>query len=71
MKAGLLVLAAVFAVAFCVGFTGTPAADAAGGGGNCYYTCTCNGTALKCCTTPFGVFCSPTDEFGCPQVMGC
>ena len=72
MKAALLLLVVVFAVGFTVGVSGTPNADAAGGGGgNCYYTCTCSGQPLRCCVTPFGTFCSSTDDFGCPQVMGC
>lgn len=72
MKLALLLLVVVFAVGFTVGVTGTQDVFAkGGGGGSCYYMCTCNGTPLKCCTTPFGTFCSPTDEFACPQVMGC
>ena len=74
MKLALLLLVFVFAVGFTVGMTGTQnvyAKGGGGGGGNCTYMCTCNGTPLKCCTTVFGTFCSPTDEFGCPQVMGC
>ena len=72
MKAALLLLVVIFAAGFTVGVTGTQDADAAGGGGgNCFFTCTCEGTPLKCCVTPFGTFCSRTDEFACTQEMGC
>jgi hypothetical protein len=74
MKAALLLLAVVFAVGFTVGATGTQDASAAGkggGGSNCYYTCTCEGTPLKCCVTIFGTSCKVTDEIGCTQEMGC
>lgn len=65
-----LALVLVFAIGFAAGYS-TPEVEAKGGGGSCYYTCTCDGTALKCCVTPFGVFCAPTNEFGCPQVYNC
>jgi hypothetical protein len=49
-------------------FGSTPAANAVGGGGTgCTYMCTCAGQALKCC----GTLCTPTSEFGCPQVYNC
>lgn len=70
----VFVLAIVFATGFAVGFDTAPA-QAIGGGGftNCFYTCSCEGTAIRCCVTPFGVLCSPDTSgiFQCPQVYTC
>ena len=67
-KVVALVLAGVFAIGMAVGMD-TPSAEAAGG--NCYYTCGCNGTPLKCCVTAWGVFCKPTNVIQCPQIADC
>lgn len=73
MRKVLLGLALVFALTLALVTIATPvqAIGGGGGGGNCYFTCDCAGTPLKCCTTVFGTSCKPTDEWACPQVYEC
>ena len=67
-----LVLGLVFSIGVLVGYGPTDAnAKGGGGGSGCYYTCDCAGNPLRCCPTPFGTFCLPTDDIGCPQVYNC
>jgi hypothetical protein len=67
-----LALAAAFAVGLGIGYQATPAEAAEGGGGvGCTYYCDCAGTPMKCCPTPWGVFCFETDEFACTQGYDC
>lgn len=68
MRKILSALALVFALAFTLGAVGPTPAEAAGGG-DCFYTCVCPGTPLRCCRTSTGsVACKPTDDIQCPQV---
>lgn len=69
MRKLFAVLALVFAFAFALGTVAPGTAEAAS---DCYYTCSCSGTPLYCCTTSTGsVSCKPTDDFQCPQVYDC
>lgn len=70
MRKILTALAFVFALAFTAGAVAPGTAQAAGG--DCYYTCSCTGTPLRCCrTSTGGVACKPTDVIQCPQVITC
>lgn len=70
MRKSLAALSLVFALAFTFGAIGPGTADA--GFGNCFYTCSCTGTPLRCCESADGsVACKPTDDFRCPQVITC
>lgn len=70
MRKLLVALSLVFALAFTVGAFAPGTAEA--GAGNCYYTCSCDGTPLRCCeTSTGGVACKPTIGFECPQVYDC
>ena len=66
-----IVLVLVFALGILVGYGPSDAMARGGGGGNCYYMCDCAGNPLKCCITPFGTFCFPTEDISCPQVYNC
>lgn len=69
MRKTALVLAFVFAVAF--GF-GAVTADTAEAAGDCFFTCSCAGEPLYCCTNSSGdVSCKPTDLWQCPQSYDC
>lgn len=72
MRKALTALAFVFALAFTLGAVAPGTAQAAGGGGDCFYTCSCTGAPLRCCrTSTGGVACKPTDVIQCPQVITC
>ena len=67
----LLALVLVFAIGFSVGYD-APQANAASISG-CYYTCGCNGIAVKCCVTSYGVVCKSVKNapINCPQIADC
>ncbi len=66
------VLGLVFSVGVVAGYDTTPVTAAGGGGGgNCFYMCTCEGTPLECCSTPWGTWCFVSDEFACTQQYDC
>lgn len=71
MPKRLIVAALIFVAAFAFGVVATPdVAQAA----DCYYTCSCNGTPLRCCTTIGGGVSCKVDTSGvwqCPQVNNC
>ena len=67
-------LALVFAFAFALGTFAPGTAEAAGGGSNCFFSCSCSGQPLFCCKTATGgVACKPAtgDDWACPQVYNC
>lgn len=67
----LLALVLVFAVGISVGYD-APKANAAGIT-NCYYTCDCAGSPIKCCVSLYGVVCKRVSNapISCPQVYDC
>ncbi len=72
MRKTYVIAAFVFVLALIAGLVVAPAQAAGGGGGtNCYYTCSCEGTPLRCCTTSSGTFCTVTDVIQCPQIYNC
>jgi hypothetical protein len=72
MRKLLFVLALVFAVAFGFGTMAPDTAEAAGGSGGCFFTCSCSGQPLVCCPNQTGgVSCKPTTLWNCPQVYNC
>ena len=61
----------VLAFAMILGF-GVATPDAANAAGDCYFTCSCSGQPLYCCTNASGsTSCKATDLFQCPQVYTC
>lgn len=66
----LLLFAVVTAASLLATSGGPPPAEAA----DCYYTCSCNGQVLRCCTTASGTTCKPATgptPIECPQVNNC
>ena len=74
MRKLLIVALVIFTVAFAVGFSvDTVTAKGGGGSSNCYYTCSCNGVPLYCCTISGVTNCKVAlfSPIQCTQQAGC
>lgn len=69
MRKIVVAAALVFAFAFALGVAAPAPVEAAS---DCFYTCSCTGTPLRCCeTSTGGVACKPTNDIRCPQIITC